>query len=121
MYVYHTDYEGYYSKNGNEEGVQKWHGKLHGWCRTSQNGNYRIETIRPAPYPSLTMPAHIHPVIKLPNDKLFYINDFVFEDDSLVNDAYLKSLSYSGGNGVVILTKDEKGTWIGKRNIILAD
>ena len=30
LYAYHTDSDGYYSKRGNETGVQKWHGKLHG-------------------------------------------------------------------------------------------
>lgn len=37
IYAYHTDNEGYYSKKGDEKGVQKWHGHLHGWCRTDEN------------------------------------------------------------------------------------
>src|SRR5687767_7729338 len=32
LYAYHPDHTGHYSKKGKETGVQKWHGKLHGWC-----------------------------------------------------------------------------------------
>ena len=48
-----------------------------------------------------------------------YINDFVFKDDSLVNEQYLSSLSNIGGTGVVDIQKTEKNIWTGKRDLIL--
>jgi protocatechuate 3,4-dioxygenase beta subunit len=122
IYAYQTDSSGYYSKKGNETGAQKWQGHLHGWCVTDSNGYYEIHTIRPGRYPSNDFPAHIHPVIKLPDDsKPFYINDFVFNDDSLVNEKYISSLQYPGGTGVVELIISEGGILRAHRNIILPD
>ena len=121
LYAYQTDNKGYYSKSGKEEGAQKWHGRLHGWCKTDQNGRYEIRSIRPAPYPNNMIPAHIHMVIKEPvNNKTYYITDIVFKGDKLVNDRYLKSISsMRGGSGVVDLRKTTQGTWEGKRDIVL--
>lgn len=121
LYHYHTNAEGLYAKRGDETGVQRWHGALHGWCRTDAEGRFVIRSIRPAPYPSLTMPAHIHTVVRDPEGYAFFINDFVFADDALVNQAYLERLSQPGGNGVVDLRKDSSGTWRGSRAIVLTD
>jgi protocatechuate 3,4-dioxygenase beta subunit len=124
MYLYHTDVNGLYTKKGNEKGAQKWHGYLHGWCKSDQNGQYEIRTIRPGPYPTHTMPAHIHPVIKEPEGNMYFLNDFVFADDSLVNEKYLQSLKrwdYAGGTGVVEVYKNREGTWVGEREIILVN
>jgi protocatechuate 3,4-dioxygenase beta subunit len=121
LYAYHTDSKGHYSKTGKETGIQKWHGRLHGWCRTDQNGRYEIRSIRPARYPDNSMPAHIHAAIKEPGGKRpYYISDFVFKDDQLVNDRYLKSIvSTVGGTGIVDLKKSATGVWMGERTITL--
>ena len=121
IYAYQTDNNGYYSKNGKEKGAQKWHGRLHGWCKTDQNGRYEICSIRPAPYPNNMIPAHIHMVIKEPaNNKTYYISDIVFKDDKMVNDHYLRSISsMQGGTGVVDLKKSSQGIWKGERIIVL--
>ena len=123
LYAYHTNSKGYYAKAGNETGFQKWHGHLHGWCKTDENGYYEIRSIRPARYPNNTMPAHIHAAIKKPgNERAYYISDFVFKDDSLVNDKYLKSvIATVGGTGIVDLEKSPDGTWKGRRNISLTE
>lgn len=122
LYAYHTDSKGYYSKTGKETGVQKWHGRLHGWCKTDVNGNYEIHSIRPARYPDNSMPAHIHIAVKEPMGKEpYYISDIVFKDDSLVNERYLNSIvSAIGGTGIVDVTKSAEGTWTGRRDIVLA-
>lgn len=123
FYAYQTDNNGYYSKSGKEKGAQKWHGRLHGWCKTDQNGRYEIRSIRPAPYPNNKIPAHIHIVIKEPsNNKTYYISDIVFKDDKMVNAHYLKSISsMQGGTGIVDLKKSSQGIWEGERNIVLKD
>ena len=119
IYAYHTDTKGYYSKTGKETGFQKWHGRLHGWCKTDINGNYKINSIRPARYPGNNIPAHIHAAIINKQGKEL-ISDFVFKDDNLVNEQYLKSVaSMVGGTGVVKVIKSKNGIWIGQRNIIL--
>jgi protocatechuate 3,4-dioxygenase beta subunit len=119
LYAYHTDSKGYYSKNGNETGVQKWHGRLYGWCKTDKNGYYEIHTIRPARYPDNSMPAHIHAAIKKENGQMYWITDYVFKDDNLVTEKYLSSLSNVGGTGVVDIHKIAKNNWTGKRDITL--
>ena len=119
IYAYHTDSKGYYSKNGTETGAQKWHGHLHGWCKTGSNGAYSIHTIRPARYPDNSMPAHIHAAIKKDDGKMYWITDYVFKDDSLVNEKYLSSLRNIGGTGIVDITRDAGNTWVGKRDIVL--
>lgn len=120
MYAYHTDNTGHYSKKGNETGFQKWHGHLHGWCKTDNAGRYEIQSIRPARYPDNSMPAHIHSAFKLPDgSEPFYITDFVFKDDSLVTPKYISSATNPGGTGVVEVTRSANGTWRGQRNIVL--
>ncbi|PKP39008.1 MAG: hypothetical protein CVT98_03755 [Bacteroidetes bacterium HGW-Bacteroidetes-15] len=119
LYAYHTDSKGYYSKSGNETGVQKWHGRSHGWCKTDKNGYYEIHTIRPARYPDNSMPAHIHAAIKTDTGKMLWITDFVFKDDNLVDEQYLSSLTNIGGTGVVDIIKTSDNNWTGKRDIVL--
>lgn len=117
IYAYHTDNTGHYSKRGDETGVQKWHGRLHGWCKTNDKGEYEIHSIRPAAYPSGGIPAHIHSAIREPNEKEpYYINDFVFSDDKFVTEKYIASQSEAGGSGVVTLAEKE-GVLIGVRNL----
>ena len=120
LYAYHTDSKGYYSKSGKEMGVQKWHGRLHGWCKTDRNGNYEIRSIRPAPYPNNQIPAHIHPAVKVPGNSLpYHLTDFVFKDDPLIDDQYAESMKErTGGTGIVDLKKID-GVWIGQRDIRL--
>ena len=121
LYAYHTDSDGYYSKRGNETGIQKWHGKLHGWCRTDSAGHYTIKTIRPAPYPNNSIPAHIHSAVKLPDNSMLHINDFVFADDPLIDEEYKSSFERQvGGTGIMELLKIDN-VWIGQRDIILED
>lgn len=119
LYAYHTDSKGEYSKKGNEKGVQRWHGSHHGWCKTDKNGNYKIETVRPASYPNSNNPQHIHAAVKLPNkEKPMYINDFLFKDDPLLNKPLTSYDREKGGSGVIEVKKVE-GIWIGKRDIVL--
>ena len=119
LYAFHTDSEGLYSKKGTETGVQKWHGRLHGWCKTDANGFYEIQTIRPARYPDNSMPAHIHAAVRTDKGKPIWISDYVFSDDSLVDEKYLSSIPEIGGTGVVEINKSRENIWIGKRNIVL--
>ena len=94
LYYYHTNEQGLYvhdaalpysmkPRNGQS------HGALRGWVKTNEKGEYSIYTIRPAPYPDRTIPAHIHLTVKEPNDLSdYYIDDIVFDDDELLDSTY---------------------------------
>lgn len=119
LYLYHTDQNGYYSSRGNETGWGKRHGYIRGWLKTNDNGEYKFYTLKPAPYPNAIFPAHIHPTIKEPGKIEYWIDDYVFDDDKLVDESYRKNAENRGGDGIVKLIKNENGTYSGKRDIIL--
>ncbi|HEY6304997.1 MAG TPA: hypothetical protein VI488_00900 [Candidatus Angelobacter sp.] len=54
IYAYQTDATGLYHNDANRIA------RLHGWARTDATGHFEFRTIRPAPYPSRSIPAHIH-------------------------------------------------------------
>ena len=113
LYAYQTDAKGIYSKAGNEKGAQKFHGRLHGWCKTGKDGRYEIQTIRPASYPNSDLPQHIHSAVMLPGThRAVYTGDFMFADDPLVND---KNRSF----GTVMVMKPEGALLTGTRDFIL--
>ncbi|GAB4498616.1 MAG: hypothetical protein OHK0019_34210 [Saprospiraceae bacterium] len=122
IYSYHTDSTGLYSKKGDETGIRRWHGRLHGWCRTDAEGWFSIYSIRPASYPNSRNAAHIHHVVQEPDgSEPYYINDTVFEGDPFVDDAYRANEKRGGGSsGIVKLGKNAQGVWEGKRFIVLA-
>ncbi len=80
VYVYHTDIRGYYSG----ETTNNSNPRLHGTMQTDARGRYEFETIKPGPYPSARVPAHIHYVVNATGlkQKIFEI---VFEGDEFVD------------------------------------
>ncbi len=118
LYVYHTDITGRYTPAPNQS-AGKLHGHLRGWMRSNAEGRYQFETILPASYPERTAPQHIHPLIKEPNTSLYWIDEYLFEDDPLLTAKERSRQEKRGGSGIIPLTKNEKGTWIGHRDIIL--
>jgi protocatechuate 3,4-dioxygenase beta subunit len=65
VYVYHTDIKGFYSG----ETTNNSNPRLHGTMRANAQGRYEFETIKPGPYPSARVPAHIHYVVNAPGYK----------------------------------------------------
>ena len=118
MYIYHTDNDGYYKPSHNQT-VAKRHGRLRGWMKTDEKGRYAFTTIRPASYPNTKFLAHIHPTIKEPNKNEYYIDDFVFADDPHLTNAERSKMPNRCGNGIVKLTQNTEGVWVGKRDIVL--
>lgn len=124
LYYYHTNAEGRYihrpevarSMAPNELG--QTHGYLRGWVRTGKDGKYAIHTLMPEPYPNDTIAAHIHATIKEPDFKEYYIDDFVFDSDPLVNEEYRQKEENRCGSGILHLERKED-LLIGKRDIIL--
>ena len=118
LYVYHTDAEGKYSLSKNQKDAKR-HGHIRGWMKTDVNGKYKFTSIRPASYPNRQAPQHIHPLIKEPGTSLYWIDEFLFDDDPLLSQNEKSRQEKRGGSGIIHLTKNGDGVWIGKRDIIL--
>jgi protocatechuate 3,4-dioxygenase beta subunit len=118
LYVYHTDNKGLYSPAPKQTAAKR-HGHLRGWVKSDEKGRYEFKTIRPSSYPNSHNPQHIHPIIKEPGLTLYWIDEFLFKDDPLLSEQEKTRNEGRGSNGVIELKKNEKGFWIGKRDIIL--
>lgn len=83
LYVYHTDARGHYSElDGNGQEPQP---RIKGWVRTDGEGRYEFRTTRPGAYPSRRNPAHIHVKAYGAGRAEQWLQDFLFDDDPLVN------------------------------------
>ncbi len=118
LYVYHTDNSGHYSPGPNQK-LGKRHGHLRGWMKTDKEGRYQFKTIRPAAYPNRKDPQHIHPIIKESDASIYWIDEYLFDDDPLVTAEVRARQDKRGGSGIIQLKKNENGVWIGQRDIIL--
>jgi protocatechuate 3,4-dioxygenase beta subunit len=82
VYVYHTDIHGYYN-NSPSRGSEN--PRLRGWMRTDAEGKYEYRTIKPGPYPSSRIPAHIHYRVSAPGYKE-RVFEIVFEGDPFITE-----------------------------------
>ncbi len=119
LYVYHTDHKGLYSSGAKTSKCAARHGHLRGWMKTGANGHYYFKTIRPASYPNTNFAQHIHPQIKEPGMQVYWIDEYVFDDDPKLTPTELASHQIRGGSGVIKLSKNAAGAWVGHRDIIL--
>jgi protocatechuate 3,4-dioxygenase, beta subunit len=117
LYVYHTDQTGRYRTAG-QKGWGARNGSLRGWVKTNSQGQYRLYTLRPAPYPGRSEPAHIHIIIREPGMTPYYIDDFLFDDDPMLTTARRDRLGNRGGNGILHLQKQGE-LYTAVRNIYL--
>ncbi|MEO5967386.1 MAG: hypothetical protein ABIP68_00125 [Ferruginibacter sp.] len=119
VYYWHTDEQGVYSSDNQTPEKANRHGKLRGWVKSDELGNYTIKTSRPAAYPNNIIPQHIHISIKEPSIKNEYYADLYFDDDPL----YLGHKKKYGkvdraGTEVLRVLLDDK-IQIAEHNIIL--
>ncbi len=119
IYAHHTNADGLYANGTPGAQWSSRHGRLRGWVRSDAQGRYRFDTIKPAPYPGMTMPAHIHLYVKEPGRRPYYIDDVVFEGEFGVTDAYRARSELRGGDGVVRLGRGPDGVWTAERDIRL--
>lgn len=119
VYVYQTNAKGLYQPGPRPRGAEVRHGALRGWIRPhGKTGRYRIKTIRPAPYPNRTEPAHVHVTVKQPGRDEYWLGSFLFADDPLLA-AHQKRRPDFDASGVVAPRKDSRGTWRARRRIVL--
>lgn len=125
LYYYQTDVNGVYATNKTEErnmpknSLGQTHGFIRGWVKTDNDGKYSIYTIKPGSYPSRNEPEHIHVTVKEKNMKdIYYLDDFVFDNDPLLTTNRRKNMENRGGSGVIRFVQKDN-VWVGERNIIL--
>ena len=95
VFAYHTDAKGLYNKPG----LSGW--RLKGWAKTNQAGEFEFATIRPAPYPSRQVPAHIHFTIESGGIPRQWVEEVCFADDPLVRKTQLERSTAAGIFGEV--------------------
>ena len=120
LYIYHTNAKGLYEKKGDETGNGRRHGYLRGWVKTNAQGQYRFQTIKPAPYPSRKEEAHIHMTVKEPDKSEYWIDSIVFDDDPLLTSARRDKKENLGGSGIISLNQNGENNWVGVRDIYLS-
>lgn len=120
IYFWQTDHAGYYSpKDGMDEKARR-HGHIRGWVKTDNEGRYSIQTIRPAPYPDETMPAHIHLAIKEPDvASEYYTDEINFEDDTLLMAHFKTHPPEKRGGSAVVKVASKGNVQTATHNIIL--
>ncbi|MBD0350034.1 MAG: intradiol ring-cleavage dioxygenase [Flavisolibacter sp.] len=117
IYIYHTDQTGHYSIKGGEIGWGRRHGYIRGWVKTDKEGRYMFYTLRPAAYPGRRDPQHIHVTVKEPDKNEYWIDEFVFADDPLLQQSSQR-MEQRGGSGIVQVV-NKNGIGVAVRHIIL--
>ncbi|WP_411896107.1 intradiol ring-cleavage dioxygenase [Winogradskyella sp. A2] len=118
IYIYHVDRNGLYQPSENPIGWEKRHGQYRGWLKTNNDGEFTFYTFRPASYPGVQEPEHIHIYVKESNTIPYYIDSCLFESDSLLTEEAKQSQNNRGGSGIIKLKK-ENGILTANRDIIL--
>lgn len=114
VYAYQTDARGSYPRGDTR------HGRLRGWTRTDDRGNYRFDTVRPGAYPLRSDPQHVHLHVIEPGRGTYYIDDLVFDDDPrLTPEQRERHGRGRGGSGIAHPVRDANGAWQVRRDITL--
>lgn len=118
LYIYHTNQKGIYEKRGDETGWGRRHGYMRGWIKTDSEGKYTFYTIKPGSYPNSKEPAHIHGIILEPNGYYYWIDEWQFKDDPLLEINKEREDKARRGSGIVEL-KSEENILTAERDIVL--
>jgi protocatechuate 3,4-dioxygenase beta subunit len=115
LFVYHTDAKGYYNAQDDAS-----HPRLRGWMQTGADGRYLFRSIKPAPYPHRTTPAHIHAHIYSSHISEHSIDDYWFAGDPFITKESLAKARANGSTPAILtLTRGADGVWKGTRDIRL--
>jgi protocatechuate 3,4-dioxygenase beta subunit len=119
VYAYHTDAAGRYN---NEEPRPAFGGenpRLYGYMRTDSAGRYEYRGVRPAAYPGLTLPAHVHFVVQADGfqPRVF---EFWFEGDPMVTDGHLAGQAKDPGRFLIRkAVRDSQKVWQITNDIVM--
>lgn len=120
IYYWQTDSKGYYANREGLDARAKRHGYIRGWLKTGSDGRYTLYTIRPAPYPNDSLPAHIHLSVKepgLPNE--YYTDEINFEGDPLLKPYFRKYPPENRGGSGVVRVSLQDSMQVAEHNIVL--
>lgn len=95
VFAYQTDAKGLYHRAG------KLGWRLQGWAVTDAQGAFEFATIRPAPYPARTVPAHLHLTVAGGGVPRQWTDEIRFADDPLISKNELARSSAEGKFGDV--------------------
>jgi protocatechuate 3,4-dioxygenase beta subunit len=118
LYVYHVNRKGVYQPREQPFGWEKRHGQHRAWLKTGNDGTFSFYTFRPAHYPEVGEPEHIHIYVKEPNTIPYYIDSYLFESDPLLTEEKKTSQKNRCGSGIIRLEMED-GIRTAKRDIIL--
>lgn len=121
LYVYHTNQKGIYAAKEGETGWGEKHGYIRGWLKTDKKGRYAFYTLKPAAYPSRTLPAHTHIIVLEPNGKYYWLDGYHYKGDSLLTSKEINPEAPRGGTSGLLELKEKNGVLLGKRDIILGE
>ncbi|MFC5344472.1 hypothetical protein ACETK8_11670 [Brevundimonas staleyi] len=119
VYAHHTNAEGLYANGAPDTVWSRRHGRLRGWVKTNADGRYAFDSIKPAPYPDMSMPAHVHLFVGEPGRRPYYIDDAVFDGEFGVDEAYRRCQELRGGSGIMRLKRGSDGVLEAVRDIRL--
>ena len=115
VYAYQTDAVGHYQNDPTTHVA-----RLHGWARTDERGRFEFLTIRPAPYPSRQVPAHVHFHVWGAGYPLQWTKDLFFADDPLLKPETIAEARESGKfSNVCAISRDSSRTEICRINFRL--
>ncbi|HEY3950574.1 hypothetical protein [Phenylobacterium sp.] len=115
VFAYHTDRRGLYNTPNSP-----FRPRLFGWVKSDAQGRYGFRTIKPAPYPQLDTPAHIHASLFSPSVPEYWIDDYWFAGDPLITPHQRSLLTGRGGGGETLsLVRGADGVLRGRRNLML--
>ena len=115
IYFYHTDSTGVYGRRGEVRD-----GHFRGWLLTSATGKYEFSSIKPAPYPNRTEPAHVHMTLTGRHFKENWINSILFEGDKFITNEKRNTAGQWGeAHPIIKLEKGTDGVLRGRRDFRL--
>lgn len=115
IYLYHTDIQGYYGRNGEHR-----HGRYRGWMLTGADGRYEFASIKPAAYPERKWAAHVHMTLTTRDLREDSVDTILFEGDPLISAQERAVAGKKGGfNPILRMSKGSEGILYGTRDIQL--
>lgn len=104
--AYHTDRSGLYNPPASTTRVPR----LRGVAVTDAEGRFGFVTIRPAPYPGGTAPAHIHVAVTAPAHHVRHL-EYWFQGDPLITASHRQRAAGDSSTVIVDLVRAADGAW----------
>ncbi len=119
VYIYHTDADGRYNNTEPRPGFGGDDPRLHAYMRTDSVGRYVYGGVRPAAYPGLTLPAHVHFVVQADGfqPRVFEV---WFEGDPMIKKEHLEGQAKEPDRFLIrTATRDTNRVWQITNDIVL--